>query len=204
MAYGSVFAGPSATTLNPLPVLAYRLPTTTTSVSSKLHRSLYTIALNRQDGSLSNDLMSYLHEMFNTELATGKTYPQEGPMSLQEFEGYYCAATVVVGVIVDEEQQGDEEGGNDRGSKEDPATTGFTPPREVDVAAHMTGRVGAGAEKAQGDGGAFIETLRKGRSWKDCIGGCYYMWVFLGGAVRHFFRLSATGVCLLALLYGAK
>lgn len=63
----------------------------------------------------------------------GCTYPQEGPITYEEFISYFFAATTIVGVI------------------RPVGTNG-----KVDM---------------PGD----LESARAGRTWEECIGGCYYM-----------------------------
>lgn len=100
-------------------------------------------------------LGTYLHAVFNDELATGKTYPQEGPMEREAWEGYYCAALVVVGVVVDDEQ----------------LPTAVAAGREDEA----TGRRLEIGDQGGNNAAKLLETLANGRSWEECVGGCYYM-----------------------------
>lgn len=49
-------------------------------------------------------LVERLQQVFNDELEKGVTYPQRGPMSKEEFQGYFCSYDLIVGVLVSEEQ----------------------------------------------------------------------------------------------------
>ncbi|KAJ9100557.1 hypothetical protein QFC21_003600 [Naganishia friedmannii] len=85
MAYGSI-APPSTTT--ELPIVAYTLPD---------GNSLTCFPVTGQSASI--ELCQFLCRVFNEELAMGRTYPQRGPMTLEEFTGYFFGATTIIGII---------------------------------------------------------------------------------------------------------
>ncbi|TYJ55979.1 hypothetical protein B9479_003364 [Cryptococcus floricola] len=60
-----------------------------------------------------DELLKYLYSIFSDELDEGITYPQEGPLTYEQFVAYFFAATTIVGVIqpVDSEGRAETSGG---------------------------------------------------------------------------------------------
>lgn len=103
MAYGAI---PPPLTTAPLPTLAYSLPNG--------HR-LTTHPLTSHTAPI--ELAQFLHGVFNEELAStcrlfrfllsltletskgGRTYPQEGPQSLDAFTAYFFGAATIIGIV---------------------------------------------------------------------------------------------------------
>lgn len=140
MAYGSIAAPLS---LAPLPILSYALPTPpTTSLNASQHPHLLTFPVTRE--SMPTDLGEWLLSIFNDELASGKTYPQEAPMTLDEFLNYFFGATTILGILT---------GGE--------STTGD--------------KKSVGKGEVVTDAKITLDTVRGGRSWDVCFGGCFYM-----------------------------
>lgn len=54
--------------------------------------------------SAPSELVGLLHQGFEEELESGKTYPQEGPMDRAAFEAYFFAADVFVGMAVPDQE----------------------------------------------------------------------------------------------------
>ncbi|KAK6909976.1 hypothetical protein I203_104002 [Kwoniella mangroviensis CBS 8507] len=45
------------------------------------------------------EVIEYLFRVFEEELEGGRTYPQEGPLSLEGFTSYFFGSTTIVGVV---------------------------------------------------------------------------------------------------------
>ncbi|WRT66467.1 uncharacterized protein IL334_003426 [Kwoniella shivajii] len=45
------------------------------------------------------EVIEYLYGIFEAELEGGKTYPQEGPLSLEAYTAYFFGSTTIVGVV---------------------------------------------------------------------------------------------------------
>ncbi|KAL7425227.1 hypothetical protein Q5752_000915 [Cryptotrichosporon argae] len=84
MAYGAIAAPKLA---EPLPVISYTLPDAV----------LTTHAVHGAD--VNAGVVAFFHAVFNEELAEGKTYPQQGPMSLDAFTAYFFASTTIVAIL---------------------------------------------------------------------------------------------------------
>ncbi|KGB74442.1 hypothetical protein I307_05402 [Cryptococcus deuterogattii 99/473] len=119
-AYGTI-ATPQPT--GSLPILSFPLP------SAGLALVTYPVT----GADAPEELLRYFYTIFSNELESGCTYPQEGPITYEEFISYFFAATTIVGVI------------------RPVGTNG-----KVDM---------------PGD----LESARAGRTWEECIGGCYYI-----------------------------
>ncbi|GHJ87171.1 hypothetical protein NliqN6_3573 [Naganishia liquefaciens] len=85
MAYGAI---PPPINTAPLPTLAYPLPNG--------HRlTIHPVTAH----TAPLELAQFLHGVFNEELASGRTYPQEGPLTLEAFTAYFFGATALIGVV---------------------------------------------------------------------------------------------------------
>ena len=77
------------------------------------------------------ELVGLLHEEFEQELESGKTYPQEGPMDRAIFEAYFFAADVFVGMIASDESAASLEGADvdkvREGRSWDESVVGYVP-----------------------------------------------------------------------------
>ncbi|WVW84020.1 hypothetical protein I302_106048 [Kwoniella bestiolae CBS 10118] len=51
------------------------------------------------------EVIEYLYDVFATELEGGRTYPQEGPLSLEGFTSYFFGSTTIVGVVQSAEEE---------------------------------------------------------------------------------------------------
>lgn len=92
-AYGTISA-PLTRPKAPLATRSYPL-------KAKPGHTILVLHLTRQ--TAPSELVGLLHEEFEQELESGKTYPQEGPMDRATFESYFFAADVFVGMIVPNE-----------------------------------------------------------------------------------------------------
>ena len=103
------------------------------------------------------DLVGYMSDEFLEELARGRTYPQELMIKTEEgeekqvygrkeFEGYFFAGDVLVGLLVDSEE-----------CVIDSSSEGGKEGKEVDPT-QVT-----------------LEGVRRGREWKECVTGFYYV-----------------------------
>jgi hypothetical protein len=93
---------------------------------------------------IKHELLSYL-----SNLATaGKTYPQEGPVTLETFLSYFFGATCILGIVSSSPPSSSTS--EESKSLEDPNKD--SPSEEITV------------ENAVG-----------GRGWEECLVGCYYM-----------------------------
>jgi hypothetical protein len=77
--------------MEPLKTLFYPLQTAPGQSILVIHLTLK---------SAPSELVELLHQGFEQELESGKTYPQEGPMDRAAFEAYFFTADVFVGMIV--------------------------------------------------------------------------------------------------------
>lgn len=143
MAYGAI-AAPSVTV--ELSTLGYSLPN---------DRRLVCFPLTAD--TADPELVEYLAQVFNDELASkgsqyllgesasdifdvlaaGRTYPQEGPLTVEGFKAYFFAATAIVGLITE--------------SAED----------KVEDGTKLSG--------------VDISSVKGARSWKEAVGGVYYV-----------------------------
>ncbi|KAB5592475.1 L-azetidine-2-carboxylic acid acetyltransferase [Ceratobasidium theobromae] len=98
-AYGAI-PSPLNRSTGPLKTLVYPL-------QAKPGYSILVVHLTRE--SAPSELIKLLHEDFEEELESGKTYPQEGPMGRTAFEAYFFAADVFVGVLVPTAEAGSAE-----------------------------------------------------------------------------------------------
>lgn len=48
------------------------------------------------------ELIKHMYDIFSAELERGRTYPQEGPMSEEQFTAYFFSADVFIGLLGDE------------------------------------------------------------------------------------------------------
>ncbi|PAV24216.1 acyl- N-acyltransferase [Pyrrhoderma noxium] len=103
------------------------------------------------------DLVGYMSDEFLEELARGRTYPQELIIKTEEgeekqvygrreFEGYFFAGDVLVGLLVDSEE------------------------RVIDSSSEG-GKEGKEVDPTQ----VTLEGVRRGREWKECVTGFYYV-----------------------------
>ncbi|ODN82090.1 hypothetical protein L202_02404 [Cryptococcus amylolentus CBS 6039] len=99
-AYGAI-AAPKQ--LGELPILTFPLST------PELALVTYPVA----GAEAPDELLKYLYSIFSDELDEGITYPQEGPLTYEQFVAYFFAATTIVGVIqpVDSEGRAETSGG---------------------------------------------------------------------------------------------
>ncbi|KAK4688938.1 hypothetical protein P7C73_g1160, partial [Tremellales sp. Uapishka_1] len=84
MAYGAI-APPSV--LATLPILSFEIPDGSTVTTYPVHGR-----------EAPQEVLEYLHGVFSVELASGTSYPQEGPMSLEAFIAYFFSSTTIVAI----------------------------------------------------------------------------------------------------------
>jgi hypothetical protein len=94
---------------------------------------------------IKHELLFYL----SIFITAGKTYPQEGPVTLETFLSYFLGATCILG-IVSSSPSSSSTSEEEPKSLEDPNKD--SPSEEITV------------ENAVG-----------GRGWEECLVGCYYM-----------------------------
>lgn len=92
-----------------------------------------------------HELLSYLSNF----VTAGKTYPQEGPVTLETFLSYFFGATCILG-IVSSSPSSSSTSEEESKSLEDPNKD--SPSEEITV-----------------------EEVVAGRRWEECLVGCYYM-----------------------------
>lgn len=97
-AYGAIKTKPLDADL---PTYSYPLPNGELLTTHAVH-----------NGQAPEALIKYLSEVFNSELegefgglgvitdiAEGKTYPQEGLLTVEEFKGYFFGASTIIGIL---------------------------------------------------------------------------------------------------------
>jgi len=129
----------------PLPSLLY----TTTKASNPAVVSVHHLTL----ATAPLDLVALLYAEFASELENGFTYPQLGPMSLDEFKAYFFARDVFVGIRAD--------------------------PRQVqNLNLNLASESDGLPVRLQGDNAGVpkdVEEARNGRGWSECVLGAYYV-----------------------------
>jgi hypothetical protein len=105
-AYGSIAAPASGKQLSSR---TYALPS---------GKAVTVFHVRRDSDSLSPALFAHLHGLFNSVLAEGRTYPQQGPLDAQAFRDYYLAADLFLGLLDDDaDAAGVNQGGVDAKDK---------------------------------------------------------------------------------------
>ncbi|WWC89230.1 uncharacterized protein L201_004148 [Kwoniella dendrophila CBS 6074] len=84
-AYGAIAAPESK---RPLEIRSYPLPNDLVLVTYPITGS-----------DAPKEVIEYLYQVFATELEGGKTYPQEGPITLEGFITYFFGSTTIVGIV---------------------------------------------------------------------------------------------------------
>ncbi|KAG7535963.1 hypothetical protein FFLO_03561 [Filobasidium floriforme] len=138
MAYGSI---PPPPTSAPLPTLSYTLPD---------ERRLTCFPVTRE--TLPEGAGEYLWGLFNEELATGKTYPQEAPVTLPDFLSYFFGATCILGIVSSSPSSPSSSSTSEEECKSVEDPTKDSPSENIT-----------------------IEEAVEGRGWEECLVGCYYI-----------------------------
>lgn len=101
-------------------------------------------------GKVPPSLAERLQLVFNDELKRGVTYPQRGPMAMDEFRAYFLSYDLIVGVLLSEEQ-----------------TVRLTGLADKEAADEQVPRIGVQVGIPAG----FFDTI----AWNDAYGFSYYI-----------------------------
>lgn len=94
----------------------------------------------------------HLPPEWNGLYSAGKTYPQEAPVTLPDFLGYFFGATCILGIVSSSPPSSSSTSEEECKSLELEDPTKNSPSEDVTI------------EEAVG-----------GRGWEECLVGCYYM-----------------------------